>query len=283
MEPASGTLYLVGTPIGNLEDITLRALRVLREADLIAAEDTRVTRVLLQHYQVRKPLLSYHAHSGPQRLEQLLEALRAGKNVALVSDAGMPGFSDPGSQVVQACAVHGIPVTVVPGPTASSAALAVSGMSAKEHVFLGFLPSRSAARQRALRRVAAQPASLILYEAPHRLLENLSDLRETLGDRRGACCRELTKRFEEVVRGTISELIAHFTEREPRGEFTIVIAGAQPGAGESDLAAAQQEVAELVAAGLSPSRAAAYAARKHGVSKSALYRAALGQRQGDEA
>jgi 16S rRNA (cytidine1402-2'-O)-methyltransferase len=270
-----GTLYLVGTPIGNLEDITLRALRVLREVDLIAAEDTRVTRVLLRRYEIDTPVVSYHAHSGPEKLDRLLGALGDGKSVALVSDAGMPGVSDPGAKLVEACAERGIPVAVIPGPTAASAALAISGLPAKEFLFLGFLPPRSAARQRSLGQVSDQPAALILYEAPHRLIESLADIREVLGDRRAACCRELTKRFEEVVRGAISELIAHFTEREPRGEFTIVVAGAQPARASGDLRASQQEVLELISAGLSPSRAAAYVARKRGVLKSALYRAAV--------
>ena len=282
MSGLPGTLHLVGTPIGNLEDITLRALRVLREVALVAAEDTRVTRVLLQHYGIETRLVSYHAHSGPQRLEQIVQALEAGQNAAFVSDAGMPGISDPGARLVQACAQRGIPVVVVPGPTAESAALAVSGIAAKEFRFLGFLPSRSAARQEALKRVAEQPSALILYEAPHRLAESLRDVEQVLGDRQAACCRELTKRFEEVVRGRVSELVAHFTEHEPRGEFTIVIFGAGPAGATGDLEGAEREAAELVAAGLSPSRAAAYAAKKHGLPKGALYRA-LVRRQRDEA
>jgi 16S rRNA (cytidine1402-2'-O)-methyltransferase len=273
MDP--GTLYLVGTPIGNLEDITLRALRVLREVDLIAAEDTRVTRVLLQHYEIETPMVSYHAHSGAGKLERLLSALGEGKSLALVSDAGMPGVSDPGARLVAACAERGIPTVVIPGPTAASAALAISGLPAKEFLFLGFLPPRSAARQQSLGRVADQPAALILYEAPHRLIESLADIREVLGDRRAACCRELTKRFEEAVRGTISELIAHFTEHEPRGEFTIVVAGAEPTRAGGDLRAAQQEVVELISAGLPPSRAAAHVAKKRGLPKSVLYRAVV--------
>jgi len=273
----TGTLYLVGTPIGNLEDVTLRALRVLRDVDLIAAEDTRVTRVLLRRYEINTPVVSYHAHSSAEKLQHLLSTLSDGKSVALVSDAGMPGVSDPGARLVAACAERGIPAAVIPGPTAESAALAISGLPAKEFLFLGFLPPRSAARQQSLGRVADQSAALILYEAPHRLIESLADIREVLGDRQAACCRELTKRFEEVVRGAISELIAHFTEHEPRGEFTIVVAGVEPARARGDLHAAQQEVAELTLAGLPPSRAAAYVARKRGLPKSALYRAAVEQ------
>jgi 16S rRNA (cytidine1402-2'-O)-methyltransferase len=272
-----GTLYLIGTPIGNLEDITLRALRLLGEVDLIAAEDTRVTRVLLRHYEIDTPVVSYHTHSGAQKLERLLGALGEGKSIALVSDAGMPGVSDPGARLVQACAERALPVAVVPGPTAASAALAISGLPAKEFLFLGFLPPRSAARRESLRKVADQRAALILYEAPHRLLESLVDTGEVLGDRQAACCRELTKRFEEVVRGTVSELIAHFSDHEPRGEFTIVVAGGKPERGGGDVRTAQQDVLELISAGLSPSRAAAHVARKRGLPKSALYRAAVEQ------
>ena len=270
-----GTLHLVGTPIGNLEDITLRAVRILREVDLIAAEDTRVTRTLLRHYQIRIPVLSYHAHSGPERLAELLALLRSGKRVALVSDAGMPGISDPGARLVKACAEAGVPVVVVPGPTALSAALALSGLAAPRFLFLGFLPSRPAARREALRRVAGQPEPIVCFEAPHRLRESLADMRALLGDREAACGRELTKRFEETVRGRVSDLIARFSEHEPRGEITLVLAG--PPAAQADLAEAEQEVRELIRAGLSPSRAAAHVARKRNLPRGPLYRAAVAQ------
>jgi 16S rRNA (cytidine1402-2'-O)-methyltransferase len=282
MNSTPGTLYLVGTPIGNLEDITLRAVRVLREVDLVAAEDTRVTRVLLQRYEIRTRLISYHEHSGPGRLQEILDALRQGESVAFVSDAGMPGVSDPGAKLVKACADAAIPVSVAPGPTAASAALALSGLPMKEHLFLGFLPSRAGQRREALRRAKDQVGALVLFEAPHRVRESLEDMHEVLGDRPAACCRELTKRFEEVVRGTISELVAHFAENEPRGEFTIVVAGAPAHAAEGDLGAALEEARELIAAGLSASRAVAHVARRRGVSKSALYRAVLDQGRGDE-
>jgi len=277
MTSRAGLLYLVGTPIGNLEDITLRALRVLREVDLIAAEDTRVTRVLLRHYHIPTPLLSYHQHSPPRRVEQLLTMLRQGKQVALVSDAGMPGISDPGARLVRACADAAIPVAVVPGPTAVSAALALSGIPAGEFLFLGFLPTRARARQQALRRAADWPAALVCFEAPHRLRESLADLCHVLGDRQAACGRELTKRFEEVLRGRLSELARHFSARQPRGELTIVISGAAPGAAPPDLSDALGEARELIAAGLSPSRAAAHVARRRAVPRRALYRLVMAQ------
>jgi len=282
MATQPGTLYLVGTPIGNLEDITLRALRVLGEADVIAAEDTRVTRALLARHAIRGRMLSYHEHSGRGRLQELLGLLRDGKRVALVSDAGMPGVSDPGAQLVRSCVEAGIPVAVVPGPTAASAALALSGLPTKEYLFLGFLPSRPAARRAALRRAAAHPGAIICFEAPHRLRQSLEDIHAVLGDREATCARELTKRFEEAVRGPVAQLIAHFTAHEPRGEFTIVISGAPVESGEADIGAAREEAQELMRAGLSPSRAAAHVARRRGLPRGALYRALLDQRDADE-
>jgi len=277
----TGMLYLVGTPIGNLEDITLRALRVLGEVDIVAAEDTRVTRRLLQRYELKKRLVSYHEHSGPRRLEELVEALKAAKRVALVSDAGMPGISDPGARLVKACAEAGIEMAVIPGPTAPASALAVSGVPTREFLFLGFLPSRAAARRKALGRVAGQEGAIVCFEAPHRLRESLEDMREVLGDREAACARELTKLFEEVVRGRVSDLIAHFAEQEPRGEMTLVLAGARE-KGEVDLSEALGEVRELVEAGLARGRAVAHVARRRGVPRSKLYRAALGDGETEE-
>ena len=276
MATKPGTLYVIGTPIGNLEDITLRALRLLSEVDLIAAEDTRVTRTLTRRHNIDTPLTSYHGHTGGKRLAQLVRKLQDGSSIALVSDAGMPGFSDPGVKLVAACAEAGVPVVVVPGPTASSAALAASGFPGREHVFLGFLPAKSGERRRALQRIAQQEGALVLYEAPHRLLESLADMHALLGDRRAVCARELTKRFEEMVRGTLSELIAHFTETAPRGEFTVVVEGAPPTV-DIDTDDAVSEVAELVEAGLSQSRAIAHVAKRRGLPRNTLYRAVHGR------
>jgi len=292
VSPTPGTLYIVGTPIGNLQDITLRALRVLREVALIAAEDTRVTRRLLRRHEISTPLVSYHQHTAQRRAVELVETLKQGRSVALVSDAGMPGFSDPGARLVAACAREGVPVVVIPGPTASSAALAISGFSGREHLFLGFLPAKRGDRRKALEGAAAFRGALVLYEAPHRVLDTLSDILEVLGDRPAVAARELTKKFEEVVRGSLSALIAHFQQTEPRGEFTIVVGGAPVGAhgsprssrvesrgaqsrgyAPSHLPSAIAEVRDLVAAGLSRSRAIAHVAKHRCIPRNALYRA----------
>lgn len=217
-----GTLYVVGTPIGNLEDITLRALRVLKEVDLIAAEDTRKTLKLLSRYEIHKPLESYHRHSGAPKVERLLEVLQS-KDVALVSEAGMPGISDPGEPLIAAALKQGLLVVPIPGPTALASALVVSGLPSDRFLFLGFLPRVPSDRRRSLKAVASIPFTLVLYEAPHRLLACLDDLESVLGDRPAAAARELTKLHEEVVRGRISEIAATFRQRPPRGEFTLVI------------------------------------------------------------
>lgn len=216
-------LYLVATPIGNLEDITLRALRVLREVGLIAAEDTRTTRRLLQRYEIDTPITSYHEHNRRAMLPRLLEAL-AEKDVALVSDAGTPGISDPGCDLVGACSDAGIQVVPVPGPSAVTAALATAGVNADRFMFTGFPPRKRGARRALLESLAAERRPLVMFEAPHRLLDTLTDISEIFGDRRIVVCRELTKLHEEVFRGTASEALDHFQER--RGEFTLVIEGA---------------------------------------------------------
>ena len=219
-----GTLYLVATPIGNLEDITLRALRILGEVPLIAAEDTRTTRKLLTHHGIRgQRLLSYTERNRRSRTPAILAALQQG-DVALVSDAGTPGISDPGMHLVEAAVAAGYLVAPVPGPSALTAALVASGLPARRFHYLGFLPRQASHRRRLLRQVAALPETLVAFEAPHRLRAALADLRETLGDRRVAVCRELTKLHEEIFRGTLSQALEHFAE--PRGECTLIIEGA---------------------------------------------------------
>ncbi len=271
----AGTLYLVGTPIGNLEDITLRAVRVLGEVDVIAAEDTRETQKLLARYEIHTPLMSYHEHSGPRRREEIIALLRGGKDVAVVSDAGMPGISDPGAELVRDCVAAGVPVTAIPGPTAVATALALSGFFAQEYLFFGFLPARPGPRRAALQSATNRPGSIVCFEAPHRLIESLSDLREVLGDRNAVCARELTKKFEEVARGTLSELIAHFTEHAPRGEMTVVVEGASVEKKAGDLAAGVAEAKELIAAGMAASRAVAHVAKWRDLPRRALYQAVL--------
>ncbi|MFQ5613372.1 MAG: 16S rRNA (cytidine(1402)-2'-O)-methyltransferase [Anaerolineae bacterium] len=267
-----GTLYLVGTPIGNLEDITLRALRVLRQADLIACEDTRHTGRLLAHYGIERPLLSYFdaARDKPARIKRILAALERG-DVALVSDAGTPGLSDPGYELVQAALARGIEVVSIPGPSALTAALSASGLPTGRFLFVGFLPRKRGERRQVLAEVKDRRETLVFFEAPHRLRGALADATDILGpERRVALCRELTKRFEEVWRGTLAEAQAVWGEREPRGEFTLVVGGApEPAAwGEDRVRAAMRRA---LAAGVSRSEAARRVARESGWAKGDVY------------
>lgn len=276
MARPAGTLFVVSTPIGNLEDITLRALRTLREVDLIAAEDTRVTLKLLTHYGIRKPLISYHRHSPKGVVQKIVGMLRSGKNVALVSDAGTPGISDEGEQVVRACAEAGIRVAAVPGPSALITALVVSGLPTGGFVFCGFLPRKSVERKRALGDLAREPRTLVFFEAPHRLLALLKDALEVLGDRPAVVVREATKKFEEIARGLLSELVARFQRSPARGEATVVIAGA---AREQAPAEAAHEACgyarRLVSEGISRRDAARQAAARFGVPWRSVYRLLL--------
>ncbi len=225
-----GKLYLVATPIGNLEDITLRALQVLRQAVLIAAEDTRQTQKLLQRYEIAAKMVSYHEHNKLSRVDEILSALALG-DVALVSDAGMPGLNDPGYELVRAAQQAGYPVSAIPGPSAPVTALVVSGLPTDAFLYLGYLPRRAAERRRRLAEVRNLPYTLIFLETPHRLLEALEDLESGLGDRPIAVARELTKIHEEIFRGTIRAAREHFTQNEPRGEFTLVVGGSAGDAG----------------------------------------------------
>ncbi len=222
-----GTLYIVPTPIGNLEDITLRALRVLREASLIAAEDTRTTRVLLQRYDIPTPLTSYHEHNKRMKLDTIFDALARG-DVALVSDAGTPGISDPGYELIEEAIRRGVRVEPLPGANAAITALVASGLPTEGFVFLGFLPKKDKARREALASVAGEPRTLILYESPNRLTDTLETVLAVLGDRAVCVARELTKIYEEFQRGRASDVLAHYTEHPPRGEIVLLIGGAKP-------------------------------------------------------
>ncbi len=221
----TGTLYLVSTPIGNLEDITLRALRVLKEVELIAAEDTRRTRRLLRHYQISRPLISYHDHNKEARSPSLLEKLNSGESLALVSDAGTPGISDPAFYLVRLAIQHGVPVVPVPGPSALISALIVSGLPPDRFAFEGFLPAKSGRRRRKLKALAGEERTILFFESPYRLKRTLEDILEIMGDRRATVARELTKKFEEVTRGTVTQLLEHYGEKKPRGEVVIVLTG----------------------------------------------------------
>lgn len=267
------TLYIVPTPIGNLEDVTLRALRVLRSADLIAAEDTRVTRRLLARYEISAPLASFHAHSGRRKTERLLERLADGGDIALVSDAGTPAVNDPGGELVAEAAKRGFDVVALPGASAVTTALAASGIPCDSgFVHLGFLPRRRAERRRVLREIAAERRALTAFETPHRLARALADIQDALGDRRIAVCRELTKMHEEVFRGSVSAAISQFAE--PRGEFTLVVEGAPeppPSSATNTAPDAAQTLARLKREGMSAKDAIAAVSETAEIPRRELY------------
>lgn len=290
-----GTLYLVSTPIGNLEDITLRALRVLREACLVAAEDTRQAQRLLARYEIDVPCLAYHEHNKLARLDDVLTALASG-DVALISNSGTPALSAPGFELVSACIAAGLPVVSIPGPSAPIAALVVSGLPADQFTCVGFLPRRGAERRALLSSLAELPQTLVCFEAPHRLVDALADLLAILGDRRIAVARDLTRPHELVRRERIGQALAHFTAHRPRGEFTLVVEGRrwraardQPDAQSADGVAAPDDLSGLpseaeVAArlrqlrdqGKSGSAAARQVARELGINKSLVYQIWIG-------
>ncbi len=266
------TLYLVATPIGNLEDITLRALRILREVTLIAAEDTRTTRKLLSHYDIHTPLTGYNDRNKRTKTSHIVEQLERG-DVALVSEAGTPAISDPGQDLVTAAYAVGAQVVPVPGPSVVTAALAASGLPTRTFTYLGFLPRQAGARRRLLRSVATRPDTLVAFEAPHRIRDSLVDMQQELGERFVAVCRELTKLHEEVFRGPITEALAHFSE--PRGEFTLVIAGAEPSKrtnSDTDVeASVRQEIRRLKKRGAGAQEAISSLSRQYSLSRRRLY------------
>ncbi|MEH1908396.1 16S rRNA (cytidine(1402)-2'-O)-methyltransferase [Nostoc sp.] len=275
-DPKPGTLYVVGTPIGNLEDMTFRAVRILQTVDIIAAEDTRHTGKLLQHFQVKTPQVSYHEHNRTSRIPELLEHLVNDKAIALVSDAGMPGISDPGYELVKACIEAGIPVVPIPGASAAITALSAAGLPTDRFVFEGFLPSKSQQRQQHLESLQTESRTLIFYESPHRLRDTLQDLAEVWGSNRQIVLgRELTKLYEEFWRGTIAEAIAHYSQREPQGEYTLVVAGipaSQPQLTEEELKA---ELKQLISQGISRSQASRQLAKFTFLPRRQLYQLAL--------
>lgn len=221
----SGKLYLVPTPIGNLKDITLRALETLREVDVVAAEDTRQTLKLLNHFEIKKSLISYHKFNEKNKSDEIINLLIEGKNVAVVSDAGTPGISDPGSVIVERCIKENIQFEVLPGATAITTALVYSGLDTTKFLFRGFLPRENKERKNIIKDLLQSQETLIFYEAPHRLMDTLTFLLDTFGSRRIAVCRELTKMYEEIYRGTLKEAAEYFTENKPRGEFVLVLEG----------------------------------------------------------
>lgn len=272
-EGSPGTLYLVGTPIGNLEDITLRALRVLREVPLIAAEDTRSTRNLLRRYEIQRPMVSYFEHNESERVSYLIGKLREG-DLALVSEAGMPGISDPGYDLVRAAIANGIPVVPIPGPSAPVAALAASGLPTDGFVYVGFLPRRSNERRRLFASQRDERRTIIAFESPHRLVAALADVQAELGDRQVVVARELTKIHEEFARGGVAEVLARFQETPPRGEITLLIGGAS---GDRPRAYdVEARIAELRAEGRSNAEVAGLIARESQLPRREVYRLLLG-------
>jgi 16S rRNA (cytidine1402-2'-O)-methyltransferase len=270
----AGTLWLVGTPIGNLEDVTGRARRVLAEVDLIACEDTRRTRALLSHLGIPAPrLVSFFEGNEDRRVPELIDLLREGRSVGLVTDAGMPAVSDPGYRLVAACAGEGIEVDAVPGPSAAVTALALSGLPTDRFAFEGFLPRRPGERRRRFEDLASEPRTLVLFESPRRLPTLLREAAQALGDRRAAVARELTKAHQEVARGTLSELAERFRER-PRGEVVVVVEGARR-TEPADLGELAERVRRLIEGGASRKDAAARIAAQAGVSRRALYQESL--------
>ena len=276
----TGRLYLCATPIGNLADITYRAVETLRAADVIAAEDTRHTRGLLAHYDIHTPMTSYHEHNKEEKGAELIERLRTGATVVCVSDAGLPGIADPGGDLARRAIVEGIPVTPLPGANAALSALICAGLPLEGFAFIGFLPRKEKNRREVLARVAAYPETLIFYEAPHRLRETLAALATGLGAQRRACAaRELTKKFEEFRRTTLGDLLAHYQEHEPRGEFVLIVAGADENAVSTADAEEEMSLTERYAAhiakGLDRKEAMRRTAQELGISRRDVYQAVL--------
>jgi 16S rRNA (cytidine1402-2'-O)-methyltransferase len=275
-EPKPGTLYIVATPIGNLEDMTFRAVRILQAVDMIAAEDTRHTGRLLQHFQVRTPQISYHEHNSHSRIPEILEHLQYGKAIALVSDAGMPGISDPGYELIKACIEDGITVVPIPGASAVITALSAAGLPTDRFIFDGFLPAKSQQRRQYLESLQGESRTLVFYESPHRLRDTLASLGEVLGsDRQLVIARELTKLYEEFWRGTIGDAIADYTQREPQGEYTLLVAGNPPSQIQLTETQLKTELLQMMHQGISRSQASRQLAKDTSLSRRYLYQLAL--------
>ena len=276
MDIQAGTLYIVGTPIGNLEDMSFRAISVLRQVSHIAAEDTRHTGKLLQHFQIGTPQLSYHEHNRQQRLPDLLARLQAGSSIALVTDAGMPGISDPGYELVQAAVAAHIPVVPIPGATAVITALSAAGLPTDRFVFEGFLPVKGDDRRERLEALQTEPRTVVFYEAPHRLRQTLQDLQDCLGAQHQVVLgRELTKLHEQFWRGSLGEALLYYQDREPQGEFTLLLAGQTATLPQLSESALLAELQHLIDQGLSRSQASRQLAQQTSLSRRQIYQLAL--------
>lgn len=269
-----GKLYICPTPIGNLEDITLRTLRILEEVDLIAAEDTRHTIKLLNHFDIKKPLISYHEHNAKEKGMELIEKLHQGENIAQVSDAGMPGISDPGEDLISLAIEEDIEIIVLPGATASITALVASGLSTKKFIFEGFLSSKKRERVQELENIKDEKRTLIIYESPHRLLSTLNDMIEILGNRKIAIIRELTKMYEEIFRGNIESAINKFSQEQIRGEFVLVIEGSNEEIQEVDIDI-KEELRKYIEEGYSKKASVKIVAEKYGLPKNQVYKESI--------
>jgi 16S rRNA (cytidine1402-2'-O)-methyltransferase len=270
----AGLLYVVATPIGNLEDITLRALRILKEVDLIAAEDTRHTQILLNHYDIHTPLTSYHEHNERTKAQPLVERLVRGENVALLCDAGTPAISDPGYRLIIEATRAGVRVVPLPGASALAAVLSASGLPTDRFVFEGFLPAKKQERKTKLQALQHESRTLVFYEAPHRLMESLQDLQQILGDREIVVAREVSKVHEEFLRGILSKIIAQLAEQTVKGEITLVVHGSTEGTKVAD-AELQDEIGQLVAKGMRVKEIAEIIGERHRLSKREIYQLAL--------
>lgn len=271
----TGTLYIVATPIGNLEDMTLRAIRVLKEVDLVAAEDTRHTRHLLDRYQIDTQLTSYHDHNKEEKAPILVSRMLDGKNVALVSDAGTPGISDPGYFLINLAIDQHIPVIPIPGATAAIAALSISGMPTDRFIFEGFLPAKHVARLKRLQELAHEERTIIFYEAPHKIIRAVEDMLAVLGDRRAVSTRELTKIYEETIRGTLSEILKRLQEGTIKGEFTIIVHGASTEPQKQDIDTTEYLKNLMIHRGLTKKEAIAATAEELGLPKKEVYKESL--------
>lgn len=273
----SGTLYLCATPIGNLGDMTLRVIEILKTVDLIAAEDTRNTLKLLNHFEIKTPMTSYHQHNLETKGPVLIEKLKEGKNIALVTDAGMPGISDPGEDIAKRCREEGIPVTIAPGASAGISALVLSGMEARRYVFEGFLPTDKKERQTVLKNLEKETRTTVFYEAPHRLTDTLSALLKAAGDREAAAVREITKRYEEVRHDTLSGLLEYYKANPPKGEFVLVVGGMSESALRQEeidswnSITIEEHMQKYISEGMSEKDAMKRVSKDRGVSKREIY------------
>ena len=273
----SGTLYLCATPIGNLGDMTLWVIEILKTVDIIAAEDTRNTIKLLNHFEIKTPMTSYHQHNLDTKGSVLIEKLKEGKNIALVSDAGMPGISDPGEDMAKRCRLEGIPVTIAPGASAGISALVLSGMDARRYVFEGFLPTDKKERQSVLKNLEKETRTTVFYEAPHRLTDTLAALIKAAGDREAAAVREITKRYEEVRHDTLTGLLQYYRDNPPKGEFVIVVAGMSESALRQEEIdgwlgiSIEEHMQKYISEGMTEKEAMKRVSKDRGVSKREIY------------